>query len=85
MRAGIAIALAGLLLAVATAARADTYRGAGIALHYCVTCHVIDRRGTGPNFSNVPAFTDIALKPEATPNFLFNGCRNPTRACPTSS
>ena len=71
MRAALIIALAGLLFAAANTARADTYRGAGIALRFCVTCHVIDRRGTGPSFSKVPRFPDIAMKPEATPDFLY--------------
>lgn len=48
----------------------DIYRGAGIALHWCAACHVVDTRGTGPAFAGLPPFPEIAAKPYATAGFL---------------
>lgn len=41
----------------------DWYRGGGIALIHCTSCHVIDNKGTGARFSDPPSFPKIALDP----------------------
>ena len=43
---------------------ADRIRGAGLALIWCKTCHVIDDRGTGPLIGEVPSFPTIARNSE---------------------
>ena len=43
---------------------ADRIRGAGLALIWCKTCHVIDDHGTGPLIGEVPSFPTIARNPE---------------------
>jgi mono/diheme cytochrome c family protein len=63
-------ALAALLSACGATA-ADNYRGGGIALRYCVACHVIDERGTGPLFIGPPPFTEIATRQHATPKYIY--------------
>jgi mono/diheme cytochrome c family protein len=66
-----------MLAALAAAAPAaagdragDIYRGAGIALHWCAACHVVDARDTGPALAGPPPFPEIAAKPYATAGFL---------------
>ena len=42
----------------------DWYRGGGIALIHCTSCHVIDNKGTGARFSDPPSFPKIAFHPK---------------------
>ena len=44
----------------------DRIRGAGLALIWCKTCHLIDDRGTGALFTGVPDFPTIARDPGVT-------------------
>lgn len=43
-----------------TAAAADAERGHQIAKSWCVSCHVIDKAGTGTRIDTAPSFPTIA-------------------------
>jgi mono/diheme cytochrome c family protein len=60
----LASLVSALILGISTSAlAADRIRGAGLALIWCKSCHVIDRSGSGPMFLSVPSFPKIAIDP----------------------
>lgn len=48
----------------------DAARGASLAESWCVSCHIIDRRGTGHAVDHAPPFTAIAGNSSKSPKYL---------------
>ena len=67
-------AIVGGLLASVTTAQAqmagDAMRGESLAESWCVTCHVIDNKGTGRTVDLAPPFVRVANDPKKTPGAL---------------
>ena len=72
IRCTVAAAIAVAIIAAPVAAQqgGDQNRGAGLALTWCVTCHVIDTRGTGPSYATPPRFPDLARDARTTPDLI---------------
>ena len=70
-RVTLALLAAGMLTATANAqASGDKIRGAALAESWCVSCHIIDKRGTGRAVDPAPPFPLIANDPKKTFGYL---------------
>ena len=59
------------MLGVAQAqTRGDSMRGFALAESWCVSCHIIDKKGTGRAIDPAPPFPLIAGDPRKTPGYL---------------
>lgn len=48
----------------------DAAEGKRLASQWCVSCHVIDREGTGTARDVAPSFPNVATNPAKSPEFL---------------
>jgi len=65
--AGIAAALA---LPASAQDNADRDHGAALAQSWCIACHVIDNRESGPAFATTPTFPELSRRLGATPQAI---------------
>ena len=66
----VVIAAAAIAAPASAQQAGDPLRGAGLALTWCIACHVIDERGSGPTFATPPRFPDLARDSGTTPDFI---------------
>jgi mono/diheme cytochrome c family protein len=57
-------------------------RGRELAARLCVTCHVVDRKTSGPVRADVPSFLAIARRPGSTAEYLAGKIIVPHPAMP---
>jgi cytochrome c2 len=86
MRQGIGLAL-GLVAMAAGAVSAqelpgDPVRGHGLAQHWCIACHEVDRDVREPSGVDAPAFQSVADDPAVTELALRAFFKTPHRNMP---
>jgi mono/diheme cytochrome c family protein len=79
---GIWSFVASTSLSVAQTSVADPQRGHELATRLCVNCHVVDRQASGAMRADIPTFTAIANRPEATAEYLAGRIIVPHPAMP---